>query len=78
MVRDVLLAQVPVVLRHDLYAVAALSGAGVVAIGSQFGVAPAATAIAGALVCFVLRMVAINRAWHLPRARAADDDAREP
>ena len=78
MVRDVLLAQVPVVLRSDLYAVAALSGAGVVVIGDQFGLAPAASAIAGALACFALRLAAIKRAWHLPKAKAADDDAPEP
>lgn len=68
MVRDVLLAQVPVVLRSDLYAVAALAGAAVVAIGSQFGLSPAVTATAGALLCFALRMVAIRRDWQLPRA----------
>lgn len=74
MVRDLLLAQIPVVLRSDLYAVAALAGAAVVAIGSQFGLAPAATAIAGAALCFALRMVAIHRDWQLPKSRAVDDD----
>ena len=68
MARDVLLAQVPVVLRSDLYAVAALAGAAVVAIGSLAGLSPAVTATAGALSCFALRMVAIRRDWQLPRA----------
>lgn len=68
MARDVLLAQVPVVLRSDLYAVAALAGAAVVAIGSLAGLSPAVTATAGALLCFALRMVAIRRDWQLPRA----------
>ena len=36
------------------------------------------TGIAGALVCFVLRMVATYRARQLPKAKASDDDAREP
>ena len=75
MVRDVLLAQVPVVLRSDLYAVAALAGAAVVAIGSRFGLSPAVTATSGALLCFALRMIAIRRDWQLPRAGVADDDA---
>ncbi len=73
--RDVLLAQVPMVLRSDLYAVAALAGAAVVAIGSQLGLEPAMTALAGALLCFALRMVAIRRAWQLPRARGVSDDS---
>ena len=75
--RDVLLARVPVVLRSDLYAVAALAGAAVVAIGGRFGLPPSVTAIAGALLCFALRMVAIQRGWQLPKAKAANDDAGE-
>ena len=78
MVRDVLLARVPVVLRSDLYAVAALAGAAVVAIGGLFGLAPAATALTGALLCFGLRMVAIHRDWQLPKAKVAGDDSDEP
>ena len=75
--RDLLLARVPVVLRSDLYAVAALGGAAVVAVGTQFGLAPAAAALTGALLCFGLRMVAIHRDWQLPKARVADVDATE-
>ena len=78
MVRDVLLARIPIVLRSDLYAVAALAGAAVVAIGSLFGLAPAATALTGALLCFGLRMVAIHRDWQLPKAKVAGDDSDEP
>ena len=78
MLRDVLLAQVPTVLRSDLYAVAALAGAAVVVIGSLFGMAPVATATAGALLCFALRMMAIHHGWHLPRAKRPDDGADEP
>ena len=77
MVRDVLLAQVPVVLRSDLYAVAALAGAAVVAIGSWSGLAPSATAMAGALLCFMLRMISIRRDWQLPRAGGAVDDGKD-
>jgi uncharacterized membrane protein YeiH len=78
MARDVLLAQVPVVLRSDLYAVAALAGAAVVAIGSRFGLAPVLTALGGALLCFGLRMVAIRRGWQLPKPKPAGGGADEP
>jgi uncharacterized membrane protein YeiH len=77
MVRDVLLAEVPVVLRSDLYAVAALAGAAVVAIGMPLGASPAVASIAGALLCFGLRMLAIRRDWQLPRAGRADDNAKD-
>jgi uncharacterized membrane protein YeiH len=77
MVRDVLLAQVPAVLRSDLYAMAALAGAAVVVTGSHLGFAPTATAIAGALLCFTLRMLSIRHDWHLPKAKPPADRAGE-
>lgn len=72
MVRDVLLAQVPVVLRADLYAVAALAGAAIVAGGSLLHVTPIVTTVCGGLVCFALRMMALRWGWRLPTARRAD------
>jgi uncharacterized membrane protein YeiH len=66
--RDVLLAEIPGVLRSDLYAVAALSGAAIVAGGSMLNLSPLITAICGGLVCFGLRLSAIRWGWHLPVA----------
>jgi uncharacterized membrane protein YeiH len=68
MARDLLLAEVPMVLRADLYAVAALAGAIVVVIGETLGWPSSATVLAGALLCFGLRMMAVRRGWHLPTA----------
>ena len=68
-IRDVLLAEVPAVLRSELYAVAALAGAGIVVAGHLLGFPPVATAIAGGVACFGLRMIAIRRGWQLPTAR---------
>ena len=67
-VRDVLVREIPVVLRADFYALAALAGAAVVIAGHmlQWPIAP--TAIAGAVVCFGIRIVAIRRRWNLPTA----------
>jgi uncharacterized membrane protein YeiH len=65
--RDVLVADVPIVLRSEIYAVAALAGAGVVAIGHLLRLPPAAVTIAGAIRCFGIRMFAIRRSWNLPR-----------
>lgn len=68
--RDVLLAEVPAVLRSDLYAVAALLGAGIVAGGSLLNLPVLVTALAGGLACFSLRVAAIRRGWRLPIAAA--------
>lgn len=68
MARDVLLSDVPVVLRSDIYAVAALAGAAVVVIGDALQLPSAATTCAGAALCFGLRLAAIRHGWHLPIA----------
>lgn len=73
-VRDVLVAEIPNVLRSDLYAVAALAGAVVVVMGHQLDISPTVAAILGAVVCFGLRLAAIQRRWQLPVARAGDDE----
>jgi len=52
MARDVLLAEIPTVLRSELYAVAALAGAAVVVIGAALQLPSTATTIAGAVLCF--------------------------
>lgn len=70
MVRDVLLANIPTVLRADIYATAALAGAAVVVVGELLKLPPTATTIVGALLCFGLRLMALRRGWHLPVARS--------
>lgn len=69
MARDVLLTEVPIVLRSDIYAVAALGGATVVVIGDALRLPFPATAATGAALCFGLRLLAIRRGWRLPTAR---------
>ena len=64
--------------------VAVLAGAAVVVIGGWLELPATATTIAGALLCFGLRLMAIRRGWRLPLARrperpadkgrSADDD----
>jgi len=66
--RDVLVTQIPTVLRADLYAVAALAGAAIVVAGDLLQVPPTVSTLAGAAVCFGLRFMAIRYGWHLPRA----------
>jgi uncharacterized membrane protein YeiH len=67
-VRDVLLAEIPAVLRSELYAVAALAGAAIVAGGSVLHVPAIVSTLCGGLMCFGLRMMAIRWGWNLPIA----------
>ena len=67
--RDVLLGEIPAVLRAELYAVAALAGAGAVVIGESLGLPSTVTTLTGALLCLGLRLGSIYWGWHLPKAR---------
>lgn len=66
--RDVLVSEVPVLFRSEIYAVAALAGAGVVVIGRALSLPSTPTAVAGALICLGLRLISIRRGWNLPVA----------
>lgn len=67
--RDVLAGEVPLVLRREIYAMAALLGAVIVALAYElevYGPVPAACAV---LVTFLVRFVAVRRNWNAPTAR---------
>jgi uncharacterized membrane protein YeiH len=68
MLRDVLVGEIPTVLRKDFYALAALAGASVVIAGPLLHLPPAVATIGGATLCFAVRLVAIWRRWDLPTA----------
>lgn len=68
-VRDVLVMEVPNVLRTELYAVAALLGAAFTVLGQRFGMPLHMAAPIGAALCITLRLLALRYGWHLPVAR---------
>lgn len=70
--RDLLVAQVPNVLKRELYAVAALAAALVVVAGHALELPPGPMAVAGATLCFALRWLAIRRGWRLPVSGSGD------
>ncbi|HET6607962.1 MAG TPA: trimeric intracellular cation channel family protein [Rhodopila sp.] len=65
--RDVLLARIPVILRTDVYATAALAGAVVMVAIRKAGGPTWLSALIGGLVCFGLRLTAVWQGWNLPR-----------
>lgn len=66
MLRDVLVSEIPTVLRSEIYAVAAGVGAAIVVGGHALQISPSIAAAVGAAVCFGLRIESIRRGWHLP------------
>lgn len=71
--RDVLTAQVPTLLRSEIYAVAALAGGLVVVAGAKAGIESTIGGLVGIFVCTSLRMLAVYRGWKLPVAAARDE-----
>lgn len=68
MLRDILLREIPVVLREGLYAVPALAGAAVVVGASEAGLHGVLFPIAGAAVCFAVRLAGIHYDVNIPTA----------
>jgi len=67
-VRDLLVSEVPAVLRRDVYAIAALAGASVLVGGEALRLPSNLLAVVGASLCFSIRMLAIHRKWSFPVA----------
>ena len=72
--RDVLLAEIPVVLRSDLYAVAALVASSMVVGGALLHLPVLLTAAVAGGVGFGLRIMAILWKWRLPVAGVGSQD----
>jgi len=70
--RDVLLREIPLVLRREIYAVAALLGGLVVAGGSVFGFPEEPVALAGSALVVAVRLLALWRRWNAPVAHGLD------
>jgi uncharacterized membrane protein YeiH len=69
-IRDLLIGQVPKVLRSDVYAAAALFGAAITVLCLKLKVNGVVASGLGIIGCFVLRMFAVYRHWNLPGAAA--------
>lgn len=66
--RDVLAAEVPLILRSEIYAVASLLGATIIIVANQFSASGVPAEISAALATFTLRMVSFRRGWRIPIA----------
>lgn len=73
--RDVLVRQVPTVLRSELYAIPALLGALVVVVAERAGASGPLWALLGAAVVFLVRLAGLGFALNAPRTPEATDGA---
>ncbi len=72
-VRDVLSAEVPLILRRDIYATAAIAGASLYLVAQAIGLGRPAATLLGVATVVVLRFLAILRGLRLPVFRLPQD-----
>ncbi|AKK27140.1 trimeric intracellular cation channel family protein [Mycobacterium sp. EPa45] len=65
-IRDILIGQIPTVLRSELYAIPALAAAGLTVAAIQLDVYGLAAALGAAAVCFVIRMLGVRFGLNAP------------
>lgn len=73
-VRDVLLNEVPLLFRKDIYALACVAGGGVYFLCSYFGLPTGITEITAALTVIVLRLIAVKFHVHLPHLKPLEGE----
>jgi uncharacterized membrane protein YeiH len=73
-IRDVLCAQVPLILRQEVYATAAVAGAATYLVLERAGLSDPTLTIVAMAVAVALRLAAVLRGLHLPVIRLRDDE----
>jgi uncharacterized membrane protein YeiH len=68
--RDVMIRQIPSVLRSGLYAIPALIGAAAIVLASKLGGYGLASALGAAVLCFIVRMVGLHFNLDAPKPPA--------
>lgn len=67
-IRDVLTKSIPFVLVKRIYAIAAILGSSVYYVMYMFGINDGIAIVAGVLVTFILRLLAMIFKWNMPKA----------
>ena len=67
-IRDVLLREIPIILRKEIYATAAILGGVVVAVGDRLDFRRTPVAIAGVVVVALVRVLSLRRGWNVVMA----------
>lgn len=76
-VRDVLLNEVPLIFRKDIYALACITGGGVYFICSYFQLPTGITDTTAALTVIVFRLIAVKNHIHLPQLQPIDGKSKD-
>lgn len=77
-IRDVLLNEVPLIFRKDIYALACVAGGGAYFLCSSFNLPTGVTETIAALTVIIIRLIAVKFHIHLPQLQAMDNKYKEP
>ncbi|HJJ55689.1 MAG TPA: trimeric intracellular cation channel family protein [Methanocorpusculum sp.] len=73
-IRDVLINEVPLIFRKEIYAVACVAGGVVYVSLAHFTVTPEICALLSSVTVIVTRVLAVKYHWHLPVLKGEDGD----
>lgn len=76
-IRDVLLNEVPLLFRKDIYALACIAGGGVYFLCSYFNFPTAVTKIIAALTVMVIRLIAVKFHIQLPQLQPINSNTKD-
>ena len=71
--RDLLAAEVPLIFRSEIYAVASMLGAIIIIVANQIGFSGIPVEVLAAVATFTLRMVSLQKGWKIPVAKPRID-----
>jgi uncharacterized membrane protein YeiH len=71
--RDVLAAEVPLIFRSEVYAVASMLGATIIVVADQFQLSGILAETVAAVATFALRTLSVRRGWKIPVAMLKSD-----
>lgn len=76
-IRDVLLNEVPLIFRKDIYALACIAGGGVYFICNYFNLPNGATETIAALTVIAFRLIAVKFHLHLPQLQSIESKSKK-
>lgn len=71
--RDVLMNEVPLIFRKEIYAMACIAGGIIYILCHEAGWTPAGCALVSSTVVIITRMLAVHYGWSMPKMKAEDN-----
>jgi uncharacterized membrane protein YeiH len=74
-IRDILINEVPLIFRKDIYAMACIAGGIVYVVGNAMGLQAEVNAVLSAIIVISTRLLAVKFHWQLPILKGETDES---